>query len=367
MTSFTGRRIIDQSLLALTFLAFVILLAMGARSAAPPAVPVPREVLAFYYGWYGTPAVSKRWVHWEGVDVPGRTTSVTTNYPTTGVYDSHDPAMIEHQLSQMKRAGLTGFVSSWWGQGSFEDASLGLLMGSAARHGLKVSAYYEQIPDLGAKASAAARIDAVVGDLRYLLQRYAAQPAWLKVGGRPVIFVFRRAVGDLGPDGWWIVRQRLQGGRNPPLLIADVDLNGPVGPVTTAFGGVHAYNNSDVTGGKSLAELQAWAGRTYAAWTRKWSSTVTAITIMPGFDNRRAAKSPAGSRATDRYGGATYAALGDAAIAAKPDWLLITSWNEWHEGSEIEPSTSHGGTALEQTGTIARRFRALPPRSIRLR
>jgi hypothetical protein len=28
----------------------------------------PRLVLAFYYGWYGAPEVSGKWLHWEGVD-----------------------------------------------------------------------------------------------------------------------------------------------------------------------------------------------------------------------------------------------------------------------------------------------------------
>ncbi len=32
------------------------------------------------------------------------------------------------------------------------------------------------------------------------------------------------------------------------------------------------------------------------------------------------------------------------------DWVFITSWNEWHEGTEIEPSIEHGYDALDETG-----------------
>jgi hypothetical protein len=53
--------------------------------------------------------------------------------------------------------------------------------------------------------------------------------------------------------------------------------------------------------------------------------------------------------------------LFQAAIAANPDWILLTSWNEWHEGSEIEPSVENGEQALNTVAKFARQFRALPP------
>jgi hypothetical protein len=47
------------------------------------------------------------------------------------------------------------------------------------------------------------------------------------------------------------------------------------------------------------------------------------------------------------------------AIAAHPTWILITSWNEWHEGTEIEPSTEFGETALLITQAYAHQFLGL--------
>ena len=44
---------------------------------------------------------------------------------------------------------------------------------------------------------------------------------------------------------------------------------------------------------------------------------------------------------TERWGGETYRVLWREAIAAAPDYVLITSWNEWHEGSELEPSVEY--------------------------
>ena len=47
-----------------------------------------------------------------------------------------------------------------------------------------------------------------------------------------------------------------------------------------------------------------------------------------------------------------------AAIAAVPDWVLLTSWNEWHEGSEIEPSVEYGSRILDETAAFSREFLA---------
>jgi len=58
--------------------------------------------------------------------------------------------------------------------------------------------------------------------------------------------------------------------------------------------------------------------------------------------------------------------LWEEALRANPDWVLITSWNEWHEGSEIEPSWEYGDLYIRLTGRYAPRFLAEPPVPVRL-
>lgn len=349
----------------LLLLAIVVpVLGAGGAAARTPRTIVPHHVLAFYYGWWGTPAGSSGWRHWEGVDAQRRTIANTAHYPQGGVYDSHDRLTLERQFGQMHAAGITGVIASWWGRGSFDDRSLDLALPVARRHGMALTAYYEQVP-LPDAATPSAKADAVLGDLTYLLDRHGADPAWLKVGGRPVIFVFRRAIGQLGLDGWWVVNQRLRQRSPAPLLIADVDLDQPTGPVSAAFAGVHAYNNSDHTAGKSAAEIGAWAAEAFPRWTRRWQGRITCLTLIPGFGNLKTGDAAA-RRPTERHGGATYRTLGEQAIRARPDWLLVTSWNEWHEGTEIEPSDEEGSRALDETHGLTAAFRRTPPRAIAL-
>lgn len=90
--------------------AFPAITAGSAGSAR--RIEVPREVLAFYYGWYGNPQVSNRWWHWKGVDEAGKRIGNSTNYPRLGAYDSHQPKVIEEHCRMARAAGITGFIVS---------------------------------------------------------------------------------------------------------------------------------------------------------------------------------------------------------------------------------------------------------------
>ena len=79
------------------------------------------------------------------------------------------------------------------------------------------------------------------------------------------------------------------------------------------------------------------------------------MTIIPGYDDNKLDRE-APRPTTDRHSGETYKVLWEEAIAASPSWILITSWNEWHEGSEIEPSVENGNRALETTARWAPKF-----------
>ena len=59
-----------------------------------------------------------------------------------------------------------------------------------------------------------------------------------------------------------------------------------------------------------------------------------------------------------RQDGEFYRRTFQGAIDSKPDWVVITSFNEWLEGTQIEPSVRYGRQYLELTRTLADRFRA---------
>ena len=61
-----------------------------------------------------------------------------------------------------------------------------------------------------------------------------------------------------------------------------------------------------------------------------------APSVAPGFDARRAGFPQLG--VVDAAGGLRYDTEWRAAFAAGADVVSVTSWNEWHEGTQIEPA-----------------------------
>jgi glycoprotein endo-alpha-1,2-mannosidase len=310
---------------------------------------IPNQILAFYYGWWGNPAVSGGWVHWKDVDPANERIANSAHFPAYGAYDSHDPALLERQAAAADAAGITGFIASWWGQGSFEDKGMAPLLAAAGKHGLSVSAYYEKI----AGDDPASRKKAAVADLDYLLSRYGQDKAWLRAGGRPVVFVYGRALGALSLAEWQEVAAEVR--RDNPggvALVADTLDQARL----AGFDGASTYNITGQTQHKNPAQIRDWAHAAYPTMVAAAGpGKISTVTVIPGYDDRAVGR-PMPRPITDRWGGETYRALWQEAIAAAPDYVLITSWNEWHEGSEIEPSTEYGSLLLDETAVLSREF-----------
>ena len=325
------------------FAVSLLLAALAAFAADQP----PREVLAFYYGWYGNPQTSGKWVHWKDVDPVHHTIGEATHYPVLGAYDSHDPSLIARHVSEAREAGITGFIVSWWGRGDFHDQGMRPMLDAAGKQGLKITIYYETTKPRGAPT-----IEGTVDELVYVLKQYGSDPAWLQVGGKPVLFVYGRAISELKLDGWRSVIREVNQRYRPGAVFIGDQISAAAAQV---FDGIHTYNPTGRTAHKSPGEIRAWAAQAYPESVRTAGRKIACVTVIPGYDDSKLNR-PAPRPITDRYGGETYRILWEQAIAAHPSWILITSWNEWHEGSEIEPSLENGERELKTTQEYTRRF-----------
>ncbi len=321
---------------------------------------VPPLVLSFYYPWYGTPtgpggkAHGGEFIHWEGVNADKRSIESSTHYPVTDAYDSYDPDVIWRHVQQAKQAGIDAFIVSWWGKGTFEDGVVRPILDGCAAGGVKACIYYEQVAKPGTPESVAA-------EFADILHRFGDNPAYLHVirdgRARPVIFIYGRALRQLGLKKWKAAVQLIADADGPdPVLIAD-DFGDEA---LSIFDGAHSYAPmGDLHAALNKGEtLRHWIDRAMPWWANhpRDKGKISTITVFPGYDDTKI-RHP--GMKLDRDGGRLYQTLWRAAADAGPDWVLITSFNEWHEGSEIEPSLELGDRYLTLTADGAGAFKAL--------
>jgi hypothetical protein len=291
------------------------------RTRALPAAP--RLVLAFYYPWFGTPTgPSGLWRHWN----PNLPHLGVAHTPLGGPYDSKDPAAVRRHAQQARAAGIDALVASWWGPELFEDQALPLLLQASAAEGVSVSVLIET----------AGSCNELRNSLRYLSERRMGSTAWLRVDGRPVVFIYGRVMAALRPDQFSAVLDGFD-----LFTLADTLSASQAEP----FDGVFVYNPiQDVP-----AYLRALPG---SLQSHRGEGRLFAAAAVPGYDDT-SIRTP-GLR-VDRQGGALYRQMWQGAAGA--DWVTITSWNEWQEGSEIEPSVEFGTTYLDLTRTLSEAWR----------
>lgn len=308
---------------------------------------VSKKVLAFYYPWYGTPEFSGRWYHYKGVDFKRKTIENFAHYPSVGPFDSNDPEIVARHMQLAKYSGIDGFIISWWGQGSFEDKTIPLILSEAAKKGIEITFYYEMVPRPVCPENAAA-------DLLYILNHYGSNKAFQKLNGKPVIFIYHRAIQQLKATEW-------------AAVLKDVNQTFPGGFVAIGHGfsleqdiifdGIHIYSCVGYLSGNSLEKGINDLKTLYSdalALTESFDR-ISTVTVIPGYDVTKI-RNP--GLKVERLDGDLYRKMWELAIKLNPDWVLISSFNEWHEGSEIDTSLEYADLYVNITAEYASLFKS---------
>ncbi len=277
----------------------------------------------FYYPWSG--GQSENWKHWadHGHNPPKTWFAnyapdyVSGFVPSTELYSAKDPNVIKWQLGLMKKAGIDLIISSWWGQNGFEDQVLDKIFKevmSAADNpypDMKFTIYYEK------EGFANVPKSEIISDINYIKNKYGNSSYFYKIDGRPVIFVYNA-------DG---------GGINDAQKWKQVRDETGIYVVLKVFTG---YKDN-------LGLADSW--HQYAPTTSFGIHGSYSAFISPGYHK--------GDEAV-RLERENFVRFENDVIALKNanvQFKLIETWNEWGEGTGIEPAQkinhNDGGTFTE--------------------
>jgi glycoprotein endo-alpha-1,2-mannosidase len=277
--------------------ALVALLALclpGLALAGPPVVS------AFYYPWFGSPE-NGGYAHWAQNGHAPPVDIASSYYPAYGPYSSSNAAVIAAQLSEAVRGGIDELALSWWGRGSAEDKVLPDVLAGASQAGMQIAAHIEPY--------AGRSVESVVADASYLRSL-----------GIQTLYVYQAFAG-IAPSDWAAANDLLRA--DGITTFAQTALVGQA--AAGHFTGIYTYDTVTY-GPRVLARL---CNEAHA------KGLLCAPSVGPGYDARRAVGDP---HVKPRRHGQAYDAMWHAALAAGADRITITSFNEWQEGTQIEPA-----------------------------
>jgi len=298
------------------------------------------RVVAFYYPWYGNPRTDGRYANWNHpVAVrsepprafPGGDDIGANFYPTLGCYSVNDPKILREHMRRLRQASVGVICASWWGKDTFTDRALTALFKAAEEAGLKINFHIE--PSRGRNALTTREA------MDYLIGKYGNSPALHRLperGNRPVFFVYDSY---LTPAADWAVVLQKDGKRTVRNTAVDavviglwVKENEERFMLEGGFDGFYTYFATDgFTYGSTLKnwpKLAEWAGH---------HDKLFVPCVAPGYvDTRIRPWNDVNKR--NREEGAYYDRMWSAALGVSPELVGLTSFNEWHEGTQIEPA-----------------------------
>lgn len=330
---------------------FFAALAAGCRGTSQAAA-APKKLMAHYMPWYQSQFTSGYWGwHWHMNHFSPPDTLASHYRPLFGPYDSSDPHVLASQALLMKFAGIDGMIADWYGIESFWDYgrvrdATNKFIPYIKKAGLEFAICYEDqsIKHMLSNDHFDDRAEAVahgVEVMEWLESRYFADASYLKIDGRPVLLCF-------GPQFFSAAEWA--------ALFAVVDpkphffpLHYHYVPAPTATGEFNwpepAYGATSV-----VSRLNAFYSR---ADVTNWDHFLAAA--FPRFHDIYAEAGGnsygyIGDEGDYGSGGtSTYAYTLQRGLESDADIVQLVTWNDYGEGTIIEPTEEDGYRFLETT------------------
>jgi glycoprotein endo-alpha-1,2-mannosidase len=341
-------------------LALIGVLVMAA--SAPSALGA--TVGAYYYPWYGPGAGGHHYEH-----VMRMHTTPGAQPPALGTYNSRDPNVIAAHIDQSHAGNISMWSMSWWGPNSYEDVTIRTNILTHPRAGeLSYTIHYETSGRLG--SSSAPNYARFETDMRYLAQNVFSDPNYMRINSRPVVVLYLSRDYFCAQAGWDAlanVRTIMQNeyGYDPYIVgdhfFGNIAAGAQHLDAVTAFDVYGQAFGSRPTNVASLNRLED-----IYDFVDRYVDTVGVDFIpglAPGYNDTavRSGNAPSPRYLIDAaYGpttqGSTMSEMLDRVVLPHTDsdindLILVNSFNEWHEDTQIEPTIIAPATTTDDTPT----------------
>jgi len=339
-----------QTLFAAVFAAFFFLALFTGNGMAQD-----KPVLVHYMPWHTSKPVSGSWgFHWtmnhfdpDKVDENGKREIASHYYPLIGPYDSSDPHALQCHVQLMKLAGIDGVVIDWYGIEDHWDygtihKNAQLMVEQVKKAGLKFAVCYEDqtIDQLvqGDKVKSGSEVEHGTKVFKWLEENWFAEDAYVKLDGQPLLLIF-------GPLKFKKsdFETMTTGMKSKPKIFGLPHLSEQTNK--------NAYGWPPVTGGKEATKTE-WTGYLDDLYGRAENGDTVIGAVFPQFHD---IYDESGERKSygslDGQDGKTFEETMKRAFESKASAIQIATWNDFGEGTIIEPTKEFGYKYLEKLQT----------------
>lgn len=320
-----------------------------ADDASPNATqPAQRLILAHYMPWFTAKPFSEQWGwHWTmghfdpEQSANGQREIASEFHPLIGPYDSGDPHVLEYHLLLMKLAGIDGVIVDWYGLEDFNDYALlhrntTRLVEQVERLQMKLVICYEDqtIPALvrGKRIASSDQISHAKREITWLAKHWFPLASYVKLDERPVLLSFGHA--GLHDDEWQKCFDELN--------------------ANIAYFSEHDRRSSAVGAFDwPIPSVGIQHTEQFTDRSPDWPHAIPVV--YPRFiDIYAKAKVNDGYGRIEDNAGKTFQVTMRRAIQSRARIVQLATWNDWGEGTQIEPSVEHGYRDLESIQQVRR-------------
>lgn len=312
-------------------------------------VDAPKKLMVHYMPWYISKPFSGQWGwHWtmdhynpDEVKQDGKCKIASHYYPLIGPYDSGDPDALECQVLLMKFAGIDGIIIDWYGIEDFYDYAIinrntQHIIKYAKKAGLEFAICYEdQTIKRMIEAGYMKHEEAVHHGqtvMQWLQKHYFDSKAYLKVDARPALFVF-------GPQ-YFNSSQWEQVFSVLPQRPFFYTLNYLQGGADGAFGWPPMNG--------AITVPDQWRAYLDDFYVKNSDEAACVGTVFPQFHDIYEEAGVGKSHGfLDAREGGTFEDTLNLALRSDCEVIQIVTWNDYGEGTMIEPTGEFGYRYLE--------------------
>lgn len=335
----------------------------GAAPAGSPTRPPDVDVGAFYFpGWHSK---SPYWNDLKGLPgsrSPGKAWPERT--PLLGYYAEEDPAVAQAHIDWAREYGVDFFAFDWYWNGvkTELDHALRAFLLARDRRNVRFCLMWANHSDVPRTRS---EFDQMV---EYWIANYLADPGYYRLMGKPLVFVFDAALLDRNAQKFGESVKSLLARADaavrakglPGISFVAITNDMPSDPLedrllATGFRAYTAWNYVVARNASPVAEYDSMV-ETYLEFYRAAARTKHKLAYLvpasPGWDKRpwRADKPFVHVREHATPQKFERMLVGARALVERepgPRILMIEAWNEFGEGSYIEPTKGWGTQYLD--------------------